>query len=554
MAIWWTIFMISLFPLALCQDGPVVHISGGPVMGVTERFTENKYIFVDKDINIFRGIPFAEPPVGQLRWANPVPKSAWSGTWNATYYRPICPQALPSSTGNEEDCLYLNVYAPSTVPVGGAAVMVYIYGGAYNVGWAHQTTYIGNALAATGDVIVVTANYRLGVLGFLSTGDSAIPGNYGMYDQVAALEWVQNNIAAFGGDPSRVTIFGQSAGGCSVGLHVLSPLSENLFQYAIMESGTALTPFAYNGDINQAISEAHRLGDDLNCIYSTNEDLLSCLRSHTARDVLTTALKFTFLSAPVIDGVFLIDHPEVLMQTGQFKHTNIIAGSNKDEGLIFGLAEFPAAISAFNPPPMDRDAYETSFPKYLTGNLNDLLKDGVRNQYVDWSTADQADADYLDAFNRQITDETFVAPTDAFLRYFVSSSIGPTTAYSYHMTHAPSVSAWQINLIGPRWMEATHCEELQFVFGWPFLPEVQNWKSKNLNSDEKTLSVQIMKYWTNFANTGDPNGVDVPSWPTFTIPELEYKEIAVGLPTQRALRAGENYFWNSLAPALRAAN
>ncbi|KAJ8036602.1 Acetylcholinesterase [Holothuria leucospilota] len=548
--------MISLFSSALCQDGPLVQTSGGQVMGVTERFTEDKYIFVDKDINIFRGIPFAEPPVGHLRWANPIPKSAWSGTWNATYYRPSCPQILSSSTGSDEDCLYLNVYAPSQ-PVGGAAVMVFIYGGdggAYNLGWAHQTAYIGNSMVATGDVIVVTANYRLGVLGFLSTGDSVIPGNYGMYDQVAALEWVQNNIAAFGGDPSRVTIFGQSAGGCSVGLHMLSPLSENLFQYGIMESGVSLSPFAYNDDINRAISDAHRLGNDLNCTYLTNEDLLACLRTHTVKDLLTTALQVTsshkFI---IIDGVFLIDHPEVLMQTGQFKHTNIIAGSNKDEGLFFGLPVYPAAFSAFNPPSMDRDTYEASFPWYLTGNVNDLLKDGVRNQYVDWSTADKADADYLDAFNRQITDETFVAPTDAFLRYFVSSSKGTTTAYSYHMIHDPSVSSWQINLIGPRWMRATHCEELQFVFGWPFLPEVQDWKSKNLNSAEKTLSVQVMKYWTNFAKTGDPNGMDVPSWPTFTIPELEYKEIAIGLPTQRALRAGENYFWNSLAPALRAA-
>ncbi|PIK40998.1 putative cholinesterase 2 [Apostichopus japonicus] len=544
--------VLTAWHLTAGQGNPVVNINNGAVVGETVRFTESTYISVDKDINVFRGIPFAEPPVGSLRWQNPVPKSNWVGTWNATYYRPICPQALPSKTGNEEDCLYLNLYAPAQVPVEGAAVMVFIYGGAFNVGWAHQSTYIGTALAATGDVIVVAANYRLGVLGFLSTGDSASPGNYGMYDQVATLQWVQDNIAAFGGDPARVTIFGQSAGGCSVGLHVLSPVSQNLFQYAIMESGTALTPFAYNGDQNLAVSESHRLGDDLNCTYSTNEELMACLRTHSAAEVLATALKFTFLSAPVVDGVFLPDHPETLMYTENFKHTNIIAGTNKDEGLIFGLAEFPAAISGVRAPTMDRASYEESFPKYLRGNVNELFKDGVRNQYIDWSLADETDADYLEAFNRQVTDETFVAPTDAFLRYYTSSSKGGTTAYSYHMTHAPSVSAWQINLIGPRWMEATHCEELQFVFGWPFLDEVQNWKSKNLNSNEKTLSVQIMKNWTNFAKTGDPNSADVPDWSTFTVPELEYKEIAVGLPTQRALRADDNYFWNSLAPALKA--
>ncbi|XP_070552104.1 carboxylesterase 1E-like [Ptychodera flava] len=213
----------------VAADDPVVEVSSGRVAGTTVEFTHPD-VAIQRTVNIFRGIPYAEPPVGELRFQPPQSKTPWEGVYNATEFRPTCIQPvnnlLPESEPQSEDCLFLNVYAPQTQSES-LPVMVWIHGGAFLVG--SGSLYDSLPLSAIGNVIVVTINYRMGALGFFLTGDEHVTGNYALLDQIAALQWVQDNIAAFGGDANSVTIFGESAWAMSVDLLLFSPLSEGLF-------------------------------------------------------------------------------------------------------------------------------------------------------------------------------------------------------------------------------------------------------------------------------------------------------------------------------------
>eukprot|EP00057_Strongylocentrotus_purpuratus_P020334 XP_011674808.1 PREDICTED: cholinesterase 2 [Strongylocentrotus purpuratus] len=539
----------TLCLLTITRAGPIVETTNGPVEGFTDHLTENVYLRVDRDIDVYLGIAFSEPPVGRLRFANPEPKKPWEGVWNATYVRPMCPQILPGRrSGKDEDCLYLNVYVPQPV-TDFKAVMVWIHGGAYNAGAGGRLWYSGTPLAAFGDVIVVTINYRLGPFGFLSTGDESAPGNFGMMDQIIALQWVQDNIQNFGGDPTRVTLFGQSAGATSIGLHLLSPLSQPLFKYAIMQSGSTLTPFAYTDDKERSREEAFLVGENLGCRTTSSRQLISCLRTKSTSQILASSLSLIFLSAPVIDGVFLPDHPEVLVQTGQFKRTNILIGTNHDEGTAWALSAFPRDINSNEKPNMYRDLYDVWHGRYTYGLTNDIILRSMDQEYLNWKEADDPEADYLDAFVAQITDQTFVAPADTLSRAYATQNGGDV--YLYQMTHVPSASVYELTPrdIGPGWLGVTHGEEFQFVFGWSFIPDISDSRPQ-LPPIEKVFMADVMSYWVTFAKTGNPNSPGKPNWSRFTLPDMDYLKLEPGFPSDRALRAGTCNFWNAYIPAL----
>ncbi|XP_046988682.1 esterase FE4-like [Schistocerca americana] len=222
----------------------------------------------------FEGIPYAEPPIGDLRFQPPVPKAAWSGVRDALQVGSKCPQYRDNEVSGDEDCLYLNVYGPGDALQNATLkpVMVRIHGGCFTGGYGHGT--IPNYFVDN-DVVIVSINYRLGLLGFLSTGDEVVPGNMGLKDQTEALRWVQRNIAAFGGDPDRVTIFGQSAGGASIHYHILSPMSKGLYKNAIAMSGSALNPWAFS---RNATDRAIRFAQHLGYTGKTSNDLLKFLK------------------------------------------------------------------------------------------------------------------------------------------------------------------------------------------------------------------------------------------------------------------------------------
>uniref|UniRef100_A0A8C9QN32 Carboxylic ester hydrolase n=1 Tax=Spermophilus dauricus TaxID=99837 RepID=A0A8C9QN32_SPEDA len=290
-------------------------------------------------VHTFLGIPFAKPPVGPLRFAAPEPPEPWSGVRDGTSHPAMCLQNVDAmntealNLGNKnlslipmsEDCLYLSIYAPAHACEGSnLPVMVWIHGGALVVGSASM--YDGSILAAIENVLVVTVQYRLGVLGFFSTGDQHATGNWGYLDQVAALRWVQQNIAHFGGNPDRVTIFGESAGGTSVSSHVVSPMSQGLFHGAIMESGVALLPEM----IHSFFMPLQLIANLSSCGQVESEALVSCLRGKSEQEMLTFSVIPGTIPA-VVDGAFLPRHPQELLASADFQPVPSIIGVNNDE-------------------------------------------------------------------------------------------------------------------------------------------------------------------------------------------------------------------------------
>uniref|UniRef100_A0A3Q2CJ56 Carboxylic ester hydrolase n=1 Tax=Cyprinodon variegatus TaxID=28743 RepID=A0A3Q2CJ56_CYPVA len=508
--------MIHLVLVGFCLSSAaaaklgVVRTEGGLVEGLSV----GTGLF--RTVEEFKGIPFADVP---RKWEKPEPHPGWDGVLTATEYRDRCLQVtlLQTKTLGSEDCLYLNIFVPHGKSVSsGLPVMVYLFGGAFLLGASNdvevlgESLYDGKELADTGGVIVVTVNYRVGTLGFLSSGDERLPGNYGLWDQHAAISWVRRNIRAFGGHPDNITIFGQSAGAASVSFQMLSPYSRGLFRRAITQCGVALSPWALQKNPMATLTKIAR---KVSC-YQTEEDaMLACLK--TADPVkLTMAGKINTLNlfgkgpvldllelAPVIDGDFLPDHPSKLFHhAAQFDY---LAGVNSMDGHIFAGIDVPSINSM----------KEATTAEQVRGLLAGLTKEkgdaavsSAFNVYtVHWGLA--PDPDIVKKTVADIeTDFLFLVPTQIALQLHANNTSGART-YSYLFNMKTRIPGF------PRWVEAEHAEDLQYLFGKPFsMPLVYFPRHRD-------LSGYMIAYWTNFAKTGDPSRGDnrVPvSWPPFS--------------------------------------
>ena len=327
-----------------------------------------------KSVIKFLGIPFAAPPIGARRLKAPEPPKDWKpNVLQAKKHGNVCLQPehrvqlikfFDPNFSYSEDCLYLDVYSPNVNSSG--PVLVYIPGGGYEVGTA--VYYPGDILALHG-VVIVVIQYRLGPFGFLTTGDSAAPGNFGMLDQVEALKWVNKNIENFGGDPSKVTIFGASAGGTSVTLHLLSPLSEGLFHQAIAESGVDLSTFATQ-PVSYGLRFAKELAQNLDCATSDHIAMVACIRSKKGEEIqnasaLTDYQFYSYLRwAPVVDDNFLLDTTRSLREKQNFKKLKLMISFNSQEG---GAFLGPYARSTFGlTENVDNGASPSFFKEFLT--------------------------------------------------------------------------------------------------------------------------------------------------------------------------------------------
>ena len=332
------LLLLISFAVASASE-EAVEIENGKIVG-------EKY----EDFIAYRGIPYAEPPVGSLRFAAPRPYvEKWENEREFKSYQSNCAQY--SHFGYEfegnEDCLFLNVFVPKTVSRLDEKVPVifYIHGGAFMFGGGKG--YGPENIMESQNMILITINYRLGVFGFLSTEDEAIPGNFGLKDQVEALKWVQRNIEAFNGDPKRVTIVGYSAGGASVQLHYMSPLSDGLFNNGISHSGNSLDPWVM---VENSRKKAESLAASVNCPTEDHEQLRQCLRKKPAKDLAMFAKTYQpFLYNPFSpfgivvevpnDSAFITDHPKNLLKLGNFKKLPWLLSQTQDEGL-YPAAEF----------------------------------------------------------------------------------------------------------------------------------------------------------------------------------------------------------------------
>jgi para-nitrobenzyl esterase len=445
----------------------------------------------------FKGIPYAAPPVGPLRWKAPQKAAPLTGTLDATKFGSGCVQDQnPFGTGSmNEDCLFLNVYAPTGS--GPFPVMFWIHGGAFLNG--QSDSYDASELVAQG-VIVVTINYRLGMLGFLAdptidNGPGAASTNYGLLDQQLAMQWVQDNIASFNGDKTNVTIFGESAGGFSVHSQLVMPNAHGLFQKAIVESG------AYGNTLQPSLATADMQGTtfetNAKCPTPCTADFL---RSLSAADVLTAqdALKLQTL-LPSTDGTVIpTAGVGMTLASGKYEQVPMIEGTNHDEWALFvGLYVIQTGMKLSTQ--MD---YETAAAATL----------GVSSQIADSLIAPYPLASYMMNPNLALTaagtDFVFACPGRAAAMQLSANK--PTYAYEFSDENAPELLL-PVPPADPSFeYHAAHASELTFLWDLP-IPA-----GSALTSDEEALSATMVKYWTQFAKTGDPNVSGSPTWPSYT--------------------------------------
>lgn len=530
------------------------HPSSPPVVNTVHGKVLGKYVSLEgvaQPVAVFLGVPFAKPPLGSLRFAPPEPADPWSFVKNTTSYPPMCSQdAVAGQVLSElftnrrediplkfsEDCLYLNIYTPADLTKKSRLpVMVWIHGGGLVVGGA--STYDGLALSALENVVVVTIQYRLGIWGFFSTGDEHSRGNWGHLDQVAALRWVQDNIANFGGNPGSVTIFGESAGGQSVSVLVLSPLAKNLFHKAISESGVALLAALFKKDVKPL---AEKIAVTAGCKTTTSAIMVHCLRQKTESELLEATLKMNFFSLDlfgdpreghsflptVIDGVVLSKSPKEILEEKNFHTVPYIVGINKQEfGWILPMMmAYPVSEGRMD----QQTATSLLWKSYPILSIPEELTPLVTEKYLG-GTDDHFKK--KDLFLDLIADVIFGVPAVTVARGHRDAG-APT--YMYEFQYHPSFSS----SMKPKTVVGDHGDEIFSVFGAPFLKD-------GASEEEINLSKMVMKFWANFARNGSPNGEGLPHWP-----EYDQKEgyLQIGATTQAAqgLKAKEMIFWNEL--------
>jgi para-nitrobenzyl esterase len=448
-------------------------------------------------VRLFKGIPYAAPPVGELRWRKPEAVKPWDGTRKAGEWGPRCMQGNrlgnldPYNKRMEEDCLYLNIWTPVRQTNDKLPVMVWIHGGSNNVGAGSQPDYDGGNLANKG-VVVVTINYRLDVFGFLAhpeltreSGTNA-SGNYGLLDQIAALQWVQRNIATFGGDPTLVTVFGESAGAFDISLLMASPLAKGLFARAIGESGGALTPIPAFGPKPLRIGEE----DGNKFVQALGGGSIAELRAKPAQEVLEAALRtpITF-GLGVVDGYVVPEHPAKIYAKGEQHDIPLLLGWNAEEGTLFA-----ARLIKWGPDlPSYADRIRTQFKDQA---------DTVLKLYPPGASLEEDKA----TFAALLGDEIICYGGWAWAERASATVTSPT--YRYFFTRrppgAPELSVSPLTAPG-----AYHSAELYYV--WNNL-KIRDWPWEN---DDRRLGDVMSSYWVNFAKSGNPNGAGLPSWPAY---------------------------------------
>ncbi|XP_064239152.1 liver carboxylesterase 1 isoform X4 [Aotus nancymaae] len=436
-----------------------------------------------------------------------------------------------------EDCLYLNIYTPADLAKKSRLpVMVWIHGGGLFLGGA--STYDGLALAAHENVVVVTIQYRLGIWGFFSTGDEHSRGNWGHLDQLAALHWVQDNIASFGGNPGSVTIFGESAGGESVSVLLFSPLAKNLFHRAISESGVALTALLVEkGDIK---SLAEQIATTAGCKTTTSAVMVHCLRQKSEEELLETTLKMKFLSVDllgdprerhmllptVIDGVVLPKTPEELQAERKFHLVPYMIGINKQEfgWILPTLMGYPLSEGKLD----QKTAMSLLWNSYPSVKIPKELIPEATEKYLG-GTDDPVKK--KDLFLDLVGDVTLGVPSVIVARNHRDAG-APT--YMYEFQYRPSFSSD----LKPKTVIGDHGDEIFSVFGAPFLKE-------GGSEEEIRLSKMVMKFWANFARNGNPNGEGLPHWPEYNQKE-GYLQIGANTQAAQKLKDKEVAFWTNL--------
>ena len=470
----------------MAQEPPTIAITGGKIRGSAQGSGA-----------VFKGIPFAAPPVGDMRWREPRTVKPWPGIRDATNFGSRCMQ---NGANVSEDCLYLNVWTPEWPPKSRKPVMLWIHGGGNFAGASSDAIFDGESLARRG-VVLVSANYRLGVFGFFAhpelTAESThhASGNYGLMDQIAALKWVRDNIAKFGGDPRNVTIFGESAGSLDINVLLTSPLTKGLFARLIGESGPVVAP--------PSLAEGEKKGLSVGTNLKANS--LKTLRAVPAEDLQkATGQGLSFLGpllGVVVDGWVLPKPPFEVFEAGQEHRVDLLLGSNARELTrpFFPVAGLREGIAA---------QFRASAPRALEIYG---VKDGQEPQ---------PDPVFGSAMAQWATDFQFRCGTVAQL---IWHSRAGNTSYQFQFSRVPA---------GREAVGAAHGSELPYVFGTLSIA-ARAANAPKYDSVDALVSDHMQQYWTNFAKSGDPNGGSLPHWPKFDPTARAYIDFTASGPVPR---------------------
>nr|QVD39199.1 Carboxylesterase [Schistocerca gregaria] len=509
--------------------GPVVRTKQGLVRGAFDTsYGGRKFLG-------FQNLPYAKPPVGQLRFRSPQAPDPWVDIRDATAQGPVCPQNNKLGPKESEDCLYLNVFTPELKPEKLFPVMFWIHGGGWvsGTGAGYKAGYLIDK-----NVVLVTINYRLGPLGFLSTDDENCPGNFGLKDQVAALKWVKENIEAFGGDPDDVTLFGNSVGAASAHYHMLSTASKGLFNKAISESGVALATWARP---EPGLDNARKIAVLVGCPSEPSAALVKCLRGVDEPILTAAALNLTkwFFCPmaqlrPVVEkkseDSFLSDDPLNLKP-----HSSIpwLVGVNSEEGAVFtgAFVEYNTMLQD-----LDRNS-DKLFPicfAYQTSPRAKLITERIRNFYFSSNPLT------VNGSTNMISDGLFTWKTDESIRRYNDTQ----ATYYYLFSYRGKYSMSDIYAIGDVNIGVAHGDEAFYLFSNnPYMPITGELPAKDIEMAKK-----LTKLWTDFAKTGNPTPDNDPlHWPQVTFGrELQYLRIGEKLEVKKGLFQKRIDFWKSL--------
>jgi len=498
-----TCFTMVALLITGCGKTPqssLVKVEGGMAQGT-----------VADGLTVFKGIPFAAPPVGNLRWKAPQPVAQWDTVLQAKQFAPDPVQGWGDKAKQSEDCLYLNIWTPAKFTNDKIPVLVWIYGGGFNGG---ATSYYNGEHLARKGVVLVSIAYRVGILGFMAHPELSaespnhVSGNYGLLDMIAGLEWIQKNIAQFGGDPDKVTIFGESAGGIAVSMLCASPLAKGLFHGAISQSGGSFGPprsTTYPGENMKRLDDAEN--DGLEFMKSAGVTSIAELRALAPAKL--PAIRG--LAWPIIDGYVIPDDQYKLYEAGLFNDTPILVGYNSDEGASFSHEKDPKAFIS---------GVEARYGQFADALLKAYP---VGKNLVPKTARDLA------------RDAAFGWHTWSWAR--LQAKMGRSNAYLYYFDQHPDYPE-----DSPRYgFGSPHGQDIAYVF--------QTLDASNPETTESDLAISeaMAIYWTNFAKTGNPNGESVPEWPAFSdaTPDVMYfQQIPkVGpVPSLESLKVLDTYF------------
>ncbi|KAG9466039.1 hypothetical protein GDO78_017324 [Eleutherodactylus coqui] len=477
----------------MAEDDTIVETKQGKVSGI-------KQSVISHTVIAYLGIPYAEATTGEKRFQKPEPRAAWHDIYKATAYGNSCYQSKGEEYSDfpgidkwivknemSEDCLNLNVWVPQSMSKP-AHVMVFIHGGAFISGSSSLDVHDGSVLAASEEVIVVTMNYRIGALGFLAfPGNTKAPGNAGLFDQRLALQWVHENIAAFGGNPESITIFGISAGGASVGYHVISPGSQSYFKRAIIQSGTPTADWAIISH-ERSRNLSLQLAKNLKCPTENDEATIACLQKVNAEElvekqILSVSEHALIHYVPIMDNDFLTDIPQNLVKT-PIINTDILIGVTKDDGNPFPMLGAPG-FSVKNLSLISTDKLKEGL-RYFFKSADDVSVELMMLVYRDWDDEKNTEKNRK-ALEQILKDNYFTCPSKYFAKFAANAK---NNLYVYEYDHRPSCEEL------PEWMGVTHGAELRILFGKPLV------LTQTYSNQEQDFSRRLMKLWINFAREG----------------------------------------------------